>query len=71
MTTTVLVLVESVNEYLPILENSGYLLILAPTPAMRAEAVATRGEEITAVLTRGPLGCFAEEMDALQHLKII
>jgi len=71
MTTTVLVLVESVNEYLPILENSGYRLILAPTPAMRAEAVATRGEEITAVLTRGPLGFFAEEMAALPHLRII
>ncbi|SQF99438.1 D-isomer specific 2-hydroxyacid dehydrogenase family protein [Paucimonas lemoignei] len=71
MTTTVLVLVESVNEYLPILESSGYRLILAPTPAMRAEAVATRGEEITAVLTRGPLGFFAEEMAALPHLRII
>jgi len=62
MPTTVLVLVESVNEYLPILE---------PTPAMRAEAVATCGEEITAVLTRGPLGFYAEEMAALPHLKII
>lgn len=71
MTTTVLVLVESVNEYLPILENCGYRLILAPTPAMRAEAVATRGDEITAVLTRGPLGFFDEEMAALPHLKII
>ncbi len=71
MTTTVLVLVESVNEYLPILEKSGYRLILAPTPAMRAEAVASRGEEITAVLTRGPLGFFAEEMAALPHLQII
>lgn len=71
MTTTVLVLVESVNEYLPILEDSGFRLILAPTPAMRAEAIATRGEEITAVLTRGPLGLFAEEMAALPHLQII
>jgi len=71
MPTTVLVLVESVNEYLPILEHSGFRLILAPTPAMRAEAVATCGEEITAVLTRGPLGFYAEEMAALPHLKII
>jgi len=71
MTTTVLVLVESVNEYLPILEHSGFRLILAPTPAMRAEAVATRGAEINAVLTRGPLGFYAEEMAALPHLEII
>lgn len=71
MTKTVLVLVESVNEYLPILEGSGFRLILAPTPAMRAEAVATRGGEIDAVLTRGPLGLTAEEIGALPGLGII
>lgn len=71
MTTTVLVLVESVNEYLPILEDSGYRLILAPTPAARAEAIAARSDEITAVLTRGPLGLYAEEIAALPHLQII
>lgn len=71
MTTTVLVLVESVNEYLPILENNGYRLILAPTPATRAEAIATRNEEITVVLTRGPLGLYADEIAALPHLQII
>lgn len=68
---TVLVLVESVNMYLPILESSGFRLILAPTPAMRAEAVANGGEEIDAVLTRGPLGFTAEEMAALPNLGII
>lgn len=68
---TVLVLVESVNMYLPILENSGFRLILAPTPSMRAEAVANGGEEIDAVLTRGPLGFTAEEMAALPNLGII
>ncbi|MFK3800019.1 2-hydroxyacid dehydrogenase [Pseudomonas sp. NPDC088444] len=71
MTKTVLVLVESVNEYLPILEQSGFRLILAPTPATRAEAVATRGDEIDAVLTRGPLGFTADEMAALPKLGII
>lgn len=71
MTTTVLVLVESVNEYLPLLENSGFHLILAPTPAQRAEAIATRSEDITAVLTRGPLGLYAAEIGALPHLQII
>ena len=68
---TVLVLVESVNMYLPILESSGFRLILAPTPAMRAEAVANGGEAIDAVLTRGPLGFTAEEMAALPNLGII
>lgn len=68
---TVLVLVESVNEYLPVLEQSGFRLILAPTPAMRAEAVANGGDEIDAVLTRGPLGFTADEMAALPRLGII
>lgn len=71
MTTTVLVLVESVNEYLPILENSGFQLILAPTPALRAAAIATHGADITAVLTRGPLGLYADEIAVLPHLQII
>jgi lactate dehydrogenase-like 2-hydroxyacid dehydrogenase len=71
MMKTVLVLVESVNMYLPILESSGFRLILAPTPAMRAEAVANGGAEIDAVLTRGPLGFTAEEMAALPKLGII
>ncbi|MEB0042433.1 MULTISPECIES: 2-hydroxyacid dehydrogenase [unclassified Pseudomonas] len=68
---TVLVLVENVNDYLPIIENSGFTLILAPSPAERAKAIATYGEQINAVLTRGPLGFFADEMAALPHLQII
>lgn len=71
MTKTVLVLVENVNEYLPILEGNGFCLILAPTPAMRAQAVASRGDEIDAVLTRGPLGLTADEIAALPKLGII
>nr|GEZ95124.1 hydroxyphenylpyruvate reductase [Tanacetum cinerariifolium] len=57
--------------YLPILESSGFRLILAPTPAMRAQAVADGGDTIDAVLTRGPLGFTAEEMAALPKLGII
>lgn len=71
MTTSVLVLVENLNGYLPILEQSGFHLIRAQTPALRAEALATRREDITAVVTRGPLGFYAGEMDALPNLKII
>lgn len=71
MAKTVLVLVESVNEYLPILERSGFRLILAPTSATRSQAVATRGFEIDAVLTRGPLGLTALEIAALPNLGII
>ncbi|WP_460125597.1 2-hydroxyacid dehydrogenase [Pseudomonas sp. S2_C03] len=71
MPATVLVLVETINDYLPILEHQGFHLILAPTPAERAEAIATHGARIDAVLTRGPLGLYADEIALLTALKII
>ena len=71
MPATVLVLVETINDYLPILEHQGFHLILAPTPAERAQAIASHGARIDAVLTRGPLGLTAEEIAALPALKII
>ena len=54
MPATVLVLVETINDYLPILEHQGFHLILAPTPAERAEAITRHSGQINAVLTRGP-----------------
>lgn len=71
MPPTVLVLVETINDYLPILENQGFHLILAPTPAERAQAIKAHAGQINAVLTRGPLGLHAEEIAALAHLEII
>jgi len=71
MTQTVLVLVETVDDYLPLLEDNGFRLIRAQTPALRAEAIARHGGEIDAVLTRGPLGLNADEIAALPALKII
>ncbi|MFJ2363152.1 2-hydroxyacid dehydrogenase [Pseudomonas sp. NPDC087697] len=71
MPATVLVLVETINDYLPILEHQGFHLILAPTPAERAQAIASHGGQIDAVLTRGPLGLYADEIAALPNLKII
>lgn len=50
----VLVLVETVNDYLPLLEREGFVLILAPTAASRAEAIASHGQRIDAVLTAAP-----------------
>lgn len=71
MPATVLVLVETINDYLPILERQGFHLILAPTPAERAEAISRHASQINAVLTRGPLGLYADEIAALPHLRII
>ncbi|MFB4414311.1 2-hydroxyacid dehydrogenase, partial [Pantoea sp. ANP04] len=71
MRATVLVLVENVNAYLPLLEQQGFHLILAPTPAERARAIQDHAGRIDAVLTRGPLGLTAAEIDALPRLQII
>jgi lactate dehydrogenase-like 2-hydroxyacid dehydrogenase len=71
MPATVLVLVETINDYLPLLERQGFHLILAPTPAERAEAISRHSGQIDAVLTRGPLGLYADEIAALPNLKII
>ncbi len=71
MRATVLVLVETINDYVSILEDQGYELIMAPSPAARAEAIEQHADRIDAVLTRGPLGLTADEMAALPKLRII
>lgn len=71
MRKTVLVLVETVDDYLPLLEQAGYQLIRAPSPQLRAEAIQHHADEIDAVLTRGPLGLTAAEIHSLPRLQII
>ncbi|QXI46429.1 2-hydroxyacid dehydrogenase [Pseudomonas anuradhapurensis] len=71
MRKTVLVLVETVDDYLPLLEQAGYQLIRAPSPQLRAEAIRHHADAIDAVLTRGPLGLTAAEIQALRRLQII
>lgn len=71
MSKTVLVLVETVDAYLPLLEQAGYRLIRAPSALLRADAIARHAGEIDAVLTRGPLGLSAAEIEALAKLRII
>jgi lactate dehydrogenase-like 2-hydroxyacid dehydrogenase len=71
MSRTVLVLVETIDEYLPIITQHGFEVLLAKSPQARAAAIAEQGSRFDAVLTRGPLGLSADEMDALPNLKII
>ncbi|MFD2643399.1 2-hydroxyacid dehydrogenase [Pseudomonas japonica] len=71
MTKTVLVLVETVDDYLPLLDDHGYRLIYAKTPTLRAESIARHAAEIDVVLTRGPLGITAEEIAALPALRLV
>lgn len=46
-------------------------LIDAPTPALRAAAIAQRGAEIELVLSNGATGLRADEMDAMPALKLL
>ena len=71
MSKTVLVLVETVDDYLPMLEQAGYRLIRAPSPQLRADAIQRHASEIDAVLTRGPLGLTGAEIEQLVKLQII
>ena len=50
MSKTVLVLVETVDDYLPLLEQAGYQLIRAPSPQMRASAIQRHAGQIDACL---------------------
>ena len=71
MSKTVLVLVETVDDYLPLLEQAGYRLLRAPTPQLRRQFIEHHAAQVDAVLTRGPLGLTAAEIDALPALRII
>ena len=66
MPATVLVLVETINDYLPILEHQGFHLILAPTPAERAEAISTHGARIDAVLMSGDAASLRSNPDVVE-----
>lgn len=46
-------------------------MIRAPSPQLRAEAIRHHADAIDAVLTRGPLGLTAAEIQALRRLQII
>ncbi|WP_258128219.1 2-hydroxyacid dehydrogenase [Achromobacter anxifer] len=70
MTIPLLVLIESVQDYLPEIEARGFRVIFAPTTATRAQAIRDHGADIRIVLTRGATGLRAEEMAAMPKLEM-
>ncbi|WP_454694754.1 2-hydroxyacid dehydrogenase [Achromobacter aegrifaciens] len=70
MTIPLLVLIESVQDYLPEIEARGFRVVFAPTDATRAQAIRDHGHEIRIVLTRGATGLHAEEIAAMPKLEI-
>lgn len=71
MSIPLLILIDSVQDYLPAIEARGFRPILAPTDSSRAQAIAEHGADIRAVLTRGATGLRADEMAALSRLSIV
>ncbi len=71
MSIPLLILIDSVQDYLPAIEARGFRPILAPTDASRAQAIAEYGADIRAVLTRGATGLHADEMAAMPRLSIV
>jgi len=70
MTIPLLVLIESVQDYLPEIEARGFRAIFAPTEASRAQAIRDHGHEVRIVLTRGATGLRADEIAAMPKLEI-
>ncbi|MDH0684034.1 2-hydroxyacid dehydrogenase [Achromobacter animicus] len=71
MSIPLLILIDSVQDYLPVIESQGFRPILATTDQTRAQAIQDHGAGIRAVLTRGATGLRADEMAALPQLSIV
>lgn len=71
MKIPLLILIESVHDFLPVIEDRGFRCILATTSEQRAQAIRDHADEIRVVLTRGATGFHAEEMAALPRLELI
>ncbi len=70
MTIPLLVLIESVQDYLPEIEARGFRAIFAPTAELRAQAIRDHGADVRIVLTRGATGLRADEMAAMPQLEL-
>ncbi|MFD4836679.1 2-hydroxyacid dehydrogenase [Achromobacter sp. NPDC058515] len=71
MSIPLLILIDSVQDYLPSIEERGFRAIFAPTAEARAQAIRDHASEIRVVLTRGATGFRADEMAALPKLELV
>lgn len=71
MKIPLLILIDSVHDFLPAIEDRGFRCILATTPEERARAIRDHADEIRVVLTRGATGFRVDEMAALPRLSLI
>ncbi|KAG1196965.1 hypothetical protein G6F35_012892 [Rhizopus arrhizus] len=71
MTIPLLILIDSVQGFLPAIEGHGFQAIYAPTAQARAQAIQDHAQDIRIVLTRGATGLRADEMAALPKLELV
>ncbi|KNY10897.1 2-hydroxyacid dehydrogenase [Achromobacter piechaudii] len=71
MTIPLLVLIDSVQEYLPQFQAHGFEPIYAPIAQARAKAIQDHADRIRVVLTRGATGLRADEMAAMPKLELV
>ncbi|KRC79237.1 Glyoxylate/hydroxypyruvate reductase B [compost metagenome] len=71
MSIPLLILIDSVQDYLPAIEDRGFRTVFAPTDEARAQAIQDHASEIRVVLTRGATGLRADEIAALPRLELI
>lgn len=71
MTIPLLILIDSVQDFLPAIQARGFQTLYAPTTQARGQAILDHGHEIRIVLTRGATGLRADEMAALPKLELV
>lgn len=71
MTIPLLILIDSVHDFLPAIQARGFQTVYAPTEQARAQAIQDHGHAIRIVLTRGSTGFRADEMAALPKLELV
>lgn len=71
MTIPLLILIDSVQDYLPEIQARGFQPVYAPTDKAREQAILDHADHIRVVLTRGATGLRADEMAAMPKLELV
>lgn len=71
MTIPLLILIDSVQDYLPEIQARGFQPIYAPTDKAREQAIQDHARDIRIVLTRGATGLRADEIAAMPKLELV
>ncbi|AZS79700.1 2-hydroxyacid dehydrogenase [Achromobacter spanius] len=71
MPIPLLILIDSVQDYLPEIQARGFQPVYAPDDQAREQAIQDHADKIRIVLTRGATGLRADEMAAMPKLELV